>query len=135
MEPVAIVALFVGTLYIAGRGGYVIAPRATADFYRRTVFGSDGRVRALGGALLVLLAVPLLVTVNQAPGGPGGILLLLNVLGWVAAAAGLWVVAVPGVCRRLAGRFFEVSDSALRIRGALGVAFGLFLGWNALFVL
>ena len=135
MEPLVIVTLLVATIFVVGRGGYVIAPRATADFYRRSVFSTNSRVRALGGALLVLVAVPLLVTVSQAPAGPGGMLVLLNVLGWLAAAAGLWVIAMPGVCRRLAGRFLEASDCALRIRGALGVAFGLFLGRYALFVL
>ena len=136
MEPIVIVALFVGVLYVAGRGGYVIAPKAIAGFYRRTVFGSDGRVRALGGALLVLVAVPLLVTVRQAPAAPGGILVALNVLGWLAAGASLWVVVAPGLCRRLANRkLLHASDLALRSIGVLSVAFGLFLGWNALFVL
>ncbi len=136
MEPVAIVTLFVGALYVAGRGGYVIAPRATADFYRRTVFRTDGSVRVFGGAMLILVAVPLLGTVRNAPVAPDGILVILEVLGWLAAAAGLCVVAAPGVCRRLADRkLLDASDSVLRSIGVLSVAFGLFLGWNALFVL
>jgi uncharacterized protein YjeT (DUF2065 family) len=136
MEPVAIVTLFVGVLYLAGRGGYVIAPRATADFYRRTVFHTDGSVRAFGGAMLVLVAVPLLVTVRQAPVAVGIIVVILKALGWLAATAGIWVVATPGVCRRLADRkLIDASDSALRSIGLISVAFGLFLAWNAFFVL
>ena len=135
MEPVAIVTLFMGVLYLAGRGVYVVAPRATADFYRRTVFRSDRSVRVFGGALLVLVAATLLVIVPQAPVAVGVIVVILKVLGWLAAAVGICVVAAPGLCRGLADRkLIDASDSALRSMGVLSVAFGLFLAWNAFFV-
>ena len=136
MEPVAVVTAFVAALYVVARGGLVIAPKATAAFYRRTIFATDARVRLLGIGLLVLAAVPLVVTTRQAPPAQGSILILLQGLGWITAAVSVWLIAAPGLGRRLvAERLLRAPNSVLQIRGALGVAFGLFLGWAAFFVL
>ena len=72
MEPIAIVTAFVADLYIVGRGPLVVAPTATAAFYRRMLSNPDpGRVRIFGG-LLVLLAAALIVTARQARDAQGG---------------------------------------------------------------
>ena len=44
MEPIAIVTGLVAALYILGRGPLVVAPLATAAFYRR-LLSSAGRLR------------------------------------------------------------------------------------------
>ena len=64
MEPVAIVTAFVAALYIVGRGPLLVAPAATAAFYRR-LLSTPGRVRIFG-CLLIPLAAALVVTARQA---------------------------------------------------------------------
>ena len=137
MEPIAIVTAFVAALYIVGRGPLVVAPAATVAFRRRLLYSTPGRLRIFGGLLLVLVAAPLIVTARQARAAQGDIAIWIEGFGWFAAAAAVWVIAVPGLWQRLADSFWDAaSDPALRRAiGVLNVAFGLFLGWVAFFVL
>lgn len=135
MEPVAVVTLFVAFLYVVGRGAYVVSPRATAEFYGRTFFSTDGRLRVFGAALLILMALPLIATARQAT-GPRDVLTLLTAFGWLAAAGSSWALIGPGHLRKLINRRLSgLSDAALRALGVVSVAFGVFLGAVALFVL
>ena len=134
MEPIAIVTALVAAMCIVGRGGLVVAPAATVALYRRLI-STTGRIRILGG-LLTLVAASLIVTARQSCGTQGAALALEG-LGWIGAAAGVWLIVAPGPYRRLVDSFFHAaSDPALlRAIGALSVAFGLGLGWIAFFVL
>ena len=60
-----------------------------------------------------------------------------EILGWIAAAAVVWCTLAPASLQRFANSFWDaVSDPTLRrALGVLNVAFGLFLGWVAFFVL
>ena len=133
MEPIAIVTAFVAVLYIVGRGGLAVAPAATAAFYRRQL-ATPGRIRVFGG-LLVLVAAALVVTARQARAAQGDITILIEILGWLAAVAAVWVIAAPGPSGRLMGSFYSASELTLRVFGVLNLVFGLCLGWIAFFVL
>ncbi len=133
MEPVAIVTAFVAALYIVCRGPFAVAPAATAAFYRRKL-STPGRVRVFGG-LLVLLAAALIVTAREARATQGGLTILVEGLGWLAAAAALWVLAAPRSWQRLMDGFFSAPGPFLRVFGALNIAFGLFWGLVAYVVM
>ena len=134
MEPIAIVTAILAALYIVGRGPLLVAPGATVAVYRR-MFSTIGRIRVFG-SVLVLLAVPLVVTARQGRAEHGDITILIEIMGWLAAAAAVFVIAAPRTLRRLKMSFWDVSDPGLlRAIGALNVAFGLFLGRVAFFVL
>ena len=92
MQPIAIVTFFVAALYMFGRGPLLVAPAATSAFYRRLFSSGSGRARAFG-CLFVLLALALILTARQARAAQGDITLLIQGLGWLSAAAGLWVLA------------------------------------------
>ena len=124
MEPVAIVTAIVAALYIMGKGPLLVAPTATAAFYRR-LFSTPGGVRIFGG-LLVLLAAALIVTARQARDTQGGITILIEGFGWITAACAVWPVAAPGGFQRLMDAIYAPPNEPLRGIGALGVPFGLF---------
>ena len=135
MEPIAIVTAFVAVLVIAGRGGLLFAPAATVDRYRRMT-STLGRVRILGAVLLVLVASPLIVTARQAHPDHANTTILLEGLGWIGAFAVGVLIAVPDFYQRFALMFFETAaNPVLRALGALNIAFGLYLGWVAFYVL
>lgn len=134
MEPLAIVTAFLAALIVLGRGGLVVAPRATVDFYLR-LFSSPGRLRALGVAGLVLVAAPLIFTARQAPVAVQETASLLEALGWIAATGGVLLIAAPGAFQHLGDSIVGTPDSVLRGFGLLAMAFGLLLGWVAFFVL
>ena len=71
MKPVALVTAIVAALYIVGRGPLIVAPTATAAYYRR-LLSTPGRVRLFAG-LLAPLAIALIVTARQAHATQGGI--------------------------------------------------------------
>ena len=135
MEPIAIVTAILAALYIVGRGPLVVAPGATVAVYRR-MFSTTGRIRVFG-SLLVPLAVALVVTARQARAEAGDITILVEVMGWLSAAAAVWVIVAPGTVQRFVTSFWDAvpSDSARRAIGALNIAFGLCLGWVAFFAL
>ena len=137
MEPIAIVMAYLAAFYIVLRGPLLIAPEAAVIFERRVMYATARRLRIFGGLMLVLYAAPLIVTAHQARADQGDIALWIEAFGWFVAAGLVWVIAAPGPWKRFLELFWDaVSDPpVLRALGALGVAFGLFLGWVAFFVL
>ena len=125
MEPVAIVTAFVAALYIVARGPLLLAPAATAAFYRHLLLTPE-RVRIFGG-LLVLLAVALIVTARLARADHAGITILIEGFGWYAGAVAVWVAAAPGPWQRVLYSFWDgISDQRMLLR-ALGV-FNIIVG-------
>ena len=134
MEPLSIVIAWWAAFYILFRGPLLIAPEAWVVFERRLMYATPGRLRIFGGVMLVLYVVPLIVTGHLAQ---GGIAFWAEAFGWFAAASFAWILVTPGSWKRFLESFWNlVSDPPLlRALGALGVAFGLSLGWLAFFVL
>ena len=137
MEPIAIVVAYLAVVYIVLRGPLLVAPEAAVVLERRLMYATVRRLRIVGGLILVLFAAPLIVTARQARSAQGEIALWIETFGWFVAAAAIWIIAAPGPWKRFFESFWDaVSDPpVLRALGALGVAFGLFLGWVAFFVL
>jgi uncharacterized protein YjeT (DUF2065 family) len=133
MEPIAVITALLAALFIVGRGPFVFAPAATADFYRR-LFSKLGSVRIFGG-LLFLLAVAMIVTARQARAAPGDIAFFIEGVGWFAAVAALVPIAFPGFSQGCILLFCSTPDDFLRTIGALNIAIGLVLGFIAFFVL
>jgi len=133
MEPVAIVTAFVAALYIMGRGPFLVAPAATAAFYR-SLLSTPRRVRIFGG-LMVLLAAALILTAHQARATHGGITMLIEVFGWYAATVAVWLIAAPGPWQRLMDSFLSPPNEPLRAIGALNVVIGLVFGLVAFLVM
>ena len=134
MDPLAIVIACWAAFYIFFRGPLLVAPEAWVGFERRLMYATTGRLRIFGGAMLVLLAAPLVVTARQTQ---GSIAFWAEGFGWFAAASMVWFIAAPGPWKRFLESLWDLlSDPPLlRAMGALGLAFGLFLGWVALFAL
>jgi len=137
MEPVAIVVAYLAAVYIVLRGPLLVAPEAAVVLERRLMYATARRLRIVGGLILVLYGAPLIVTARQARTAQGDIALWIEAFGWFVAAVAIGIIAAPGPWKRFFESFWDaVSDPpVLRVLGALGVAFGLFLGWVAFFVL
>ncbi len=133
MEPVAIITACVAALYIVGKGPLLVAPAATAAFYRR-LFSTPGDVRIFGG-LLVMLAAAMIVTARQARDAQGGISILIEGFGWITAVAAVWPVTAPGAFQRLTDAFYAPLNGPLRAVGALAVVVGLVFGLVAFSVM
>ncbi len=131
MEPIAIVTLILAALYIVGRGPLVFAPAATVEVYR-SMFATTRRTRVFG-TFLALLAVPLVVTARLGRAEHGDITILIEVMGWLTAAAAVFVLVAPGTIKRLLMGFWDAVEShaARRAVGAINMAFGVVLGWVA----
>ncbi len=131
MEPIAIVTVILAALYIVGRGPLVFAPAATVEVYRR-MFATTGRTRVFG-AFLALLAVPLVITARLGRAELGDITILIEVMGWITAAAAVFVLVAPGTIKRLLMGFWDAVEShaARRAFGAVNIVFGVVLGWVA----
>ena len=134
MEPVAIVMAYLGAFYVVFRVPLLVAPEAAVAFERRLMYATTRRLRICGGLGLLLYAAPLIVTARQAQ---GDVALWIEAFGWFVAASMVWFIAAPGPRKRFLEFFWAaVSDPPLlRAMGALSVAFGIFLGWVAFFVL
>ncbi|MGE4607635.1 MAG: hypothetical protein AAEJ52_12915 [Myxococcota bacterium] len=67
----------------------------------------------------------------------GGIAFWAEASGWFASVYFVWTIAAPGPWKRFLEFFWDafLAPPLLRAMGAFGVAFGLFLGWVAFFVL
>jgi uncharacterized protein YjeT (DUF2065 family) len=117
-------------------GSLVFDPQGTLAFYRRVIYSTHGRIRLLGLGLVVLVAVPMVVTARDAPLAQAGVTVWLQGLGWLGGVAGLLVMAAPGFCKRMVeSTLFDFPDAVLRVLGVVNIAFGLFLGWVAFAVL
>jgi hypothetical protein len=135
MEPITIVVAVIGILAIVGRGPMLIAPTATADFYRRWISKKE-LLRRLG-ILVLLMAVGVIQVGRGAAAAHGGIATAVEVFGWFIGGAAIWLMASPGSYQRLALSIIDsIADpSALRVIGALNIAFGLALIWVAFAVM
>ena len=89
------------------------------------------------GVVLLVLALPLIVIARDAHASRGEVTRWLEGLGWFVAGLLVWSIAAPGLWQRFAVSFWEaVDEPALRHPvGAFTLAFGILLGWIALFEL
>ena len=123
MDPVSIFCILLGVLIIATRAPLIFAPSATLAFFGR-LLSTDARIRGFG-VVIAALALPLIVL----PLGEGSGAGMLHALGWLWAAATLWLLSAPGSYGRLARRVLEyfessVDDAIVRIVGLVAVAIG-----------
>ena len=124
MDPPSILCILVGILIIASRGPLIFAPSATLRFYDRLI-ATDARIRAIA-----IVIAPLTLALVALPLGEGSTARILHALGWLFAAATLWLLAAPGSYRRLARRmlgYFEssVDETILRTFGVVATAIGV----------
>ena len=135
MSPLAVVLAYLAVLIILVRGPLAFAPEATVDRFKRWFFPSETRLRLIGVAMLVLLAVPLILAARMtSPAHPD--VVWFEALGWLAAAGGAFVIVLPKPGRRLLeGILAGAPTPALRVLGVVNIAFGLFLVWVAFAVL
>jgi len=123
VDPLSILCVLIGILIIATRGPMLFAPSATLRFFQRLI-SSDARIRGIG-----VLIAPLAVALIALPLGEGVAAGILRALGWIWAAATLWLIAAPNSYRRLARgvlTYFESSadEAVVRIIGLVAVAIG-----------
>jgi hypothetical protein len=87
------------------------------------------------GVLLFVLALPLIAIARDARGTYGEVTLWLEAFGWFTAASMVWTIAAPRFCQRFLVSFWDAVDEPALRRwvGILTLAFGVFLGWIALF--
>ncbi len=137
MDPLAVVTAILAALHVVYGVPPIVAPSAAVVLERRLFYSTPARLRMVGVLLLVPVALPLIATARDARAAHGEVSLWLEGLGWFAAAASVWTIAAPGLWQRLAVSFWDaVDEPALRRAvGVFSVAFGVFLGWIALFVL
>lgn len=126
MDPLSGLCVLIGTLIIAGRGPMIFAPRATLRFFNG-LLSTNARIRGIG----VVLA-PLAVATIALPLGEGEVAGILRVLGWLWAAASLWLLVAPSSYRKFAGGvlgYFEssVDEEVIRLLGVVAVAIGVAL--------
>ena len=131
MDPLSVLCVLIGTLIIAGP--MIFAPTATLRFFNR-LLATDARIRGSG----VVLA-PLAVATIALPPGEGEVAGILRVLGWLWAAASLWLLVAPSSYRGFAGGvlgYFEssVDEAVIRMLGVVAVAIGVALIYFGIYV-
>jgi hypothetical protein len=123
VDPSSTLSVLIGALIIATRGPLIFVPAATLRFYDKLI-ATHGRIRALA-----VVIAPLALALIALPLGEGRMAEMLRIVGWLFAAAVLWLVAAPGSYRTVARGFLEVFESAdeaiVRILGVLAVMIGL----------
>lgn len=129
MELHAVAAVVVGVFAILVRAPLLVWPAATLRAYR-ALLASNGRLRALGasiGALGVFVA-------TATHGVHGAAVRVVEVVGWVLAGGGAFLIGFPNAYRRFADATLDaVADpAALRAIGALGAAIGAVFVWLGL---
>ena len=134
MDPLAILCILIGTLMLATRAPLIFAPNATLRFFR-SLTSSDARIRGIG-----LLIAPLALTLIVLARDYGPAARLLQALGWIFAAAALWLLASPGSYRRVAHGVIDVVESSvdvafIRILGLVAVSIGVALIYVGIYVL
>ncbi len=123
MDPLSILCILVGILIIAFRAPLIFAPSATLRLFGRLI-STDAGIRGVG-LVIAPLAVALVVLARGERPAVG----ILQALGWLFAAAILWLLAAPSSYRRLArgvlGYFESSVDAAIvRIIGLVAVSIG-----------
>ncbi len=134
MDPLPILFILTGILIITTRGPLIFAPTASMQLIRQLV-STERRIRLIGLAI-----APLALAFLFLPLGDGGAAGFLRVLGWIFAAAVLWLSLLPETYRLVAlivVDYFEssVDMAAVRIIGCVAVAIGGAMVYAGLFVL
>ncbi len=121
MDRLSILYILIGIVIIAFRAPQIFAPSATLRFFDRLI-STDAGVRGIG-----LVMAPLAVALVALARGEGLGAGILQALGWVFAAATLWLLAAPDSYRRLAHGVLDVFDdpAIVRIIGLVAVAIGV----------
>jgi hypothetical protein len=135
MEPVGIFTALTAILVIATRAPLLIVPTATVAFYHWSL-KTLTRVR-LVGVLLAGLGIPIALTAPAVRAAHGASSIALESLGWIMAAAALWLLLAPRNYQTIAFSMLDsvMDDTTLRAVGALGAGIGLVLGWVAFAIL
>ncbi len=133
MEPLSMLCVLIGILIIAVRAPMVFAPSATLRFFDRLI-STDTGIRGIG--LVIAPRGLALVVLARGEGSPAGV---LHALGWLFAAATLWLLAAPGSYRRLARGVLGYIESSVdmaivRILGLVAVAIGVALIYVGIYV-
>ena len=133
MEPLSMLCVLIGVLIIAVRAPMIFAPSATLRFFDRLI-STDTGIRGIG--LVVAPLASALVVLSRGEGSAAGI---LHALGWVFAAASLWLLAAPGSYRRLARGVLDYFESSVdmaivRVVGLAAVAIGVALVYVGIYV-
>ena len=133
MDPLSILCILIGILIIAVRAPMIFAPTATLRFFGRLI-STDAGIRGIG-----LVIAPLAVALVVLARGEGLAAGILHALGWLFAAATLWLLAAPDSYRRLARGvldFFEssVDPAIVRIIGLVAVATGVAIIYIGIYV-
>ena len=134
MDSPSSIFVAVGILVVVSRGPLILAPSATLRCYRRLLFSTNERFRAVG-VMFALLAM-LLIFFDFGEGGLAG---LLHIFGWFLATVALQFLVLPNVFRRffqtILGYIEEsVHDGVVRIVGLLAVVFGVALIYVGVYV-
>ena len=111
----------------------IFAPSAALRFFDRLI-STDTGIRGIG-----LVIAPLALALVVLARGEGSAAGILYPLGWLFAAATLWLLVAPGSYRRLArgvlGYFESSVDMAIvRIVGLIAVAIGVALIYVGIYV-
>ncbi len=131
----AVVTAILAALHVLYGVPLIVAPSAAVVLERRLAYSTPARLRMVCVLFLVLACLPLIATARDARATYGEVTLWLEGLGWLYAAASVWTIAAPGPWQRFAVSFWDAIDepAARRVVGVFTLAFGVFLGWIALF--
>lgn len=132
MDALSILCVALGVLILASRGPMLFAPAAYLRFLKELT-STNLRVRGLAAAF-----TPFVVALLALPLGDGEMAGILRFLGWLWAAAMLWMLAIPGSYRKLAVAVLEAMSSSgeggTRTIGAVAVAIGIALIYFGIYV-
>ena len=134
MDWFSIVFVVGGILIIVTRVPLLFAPNATLRAYDRLIFATNARLRTFGVGLVILGAALLAL-----PFGAGRLAGFLHLLGWIMAAASLWILIFPDVYRRFGRGVFNflensVDDAILRFFGFVAAVAGVALIYVGIYV-
>ena len=134
LDPLAVVTAILAALHVLYGVPLIFAPSAAVVLEHRLFYSTLARLRMVGVVLLIL-ALSLIATARDAHATYREVTYWLEGFGWFTAASLVWAIAAAGPWQRFAVSFWDVVDEPA-LRRAVGVstlAFGVFLGWIALF--
>ena len=134
MDALEVVTAILAALHVLYGVPLIVAPSAAVVLERRLFYPTPARLRVVG-VLLLVLALPLIATARSAHATYGEVTYWLEGFGWFTAAFSIWTIAAPGSWQRFAISFWGAVDEPAprRVLGVFTLAFGVFLGWIALF--
>ena len=132
MDPLSALSVLIGALIVVTRGPMIFAPATTLRFYNKLI-STNARIRGV-----TVVIAPLVVALIGLPLGEGQVAGILRILGWVWAAAVVWLLAAPDSYRQFAGVFLDIlessDDAIVRMVGVVAVALGVALIYFGLYV-